>query len=114
MFQTIEDAIGGVSTVPEEKKAVFIKDVTKYEHALPGQKLSQGLYKMEPAYEGNDYIVVSASDMRQSPFGKIYETYIFAANSEGEIVDIGNELLGSQKGTHSHEKVLKDIGYKIV
>jgi len=28
MFQTIEDAIGGVSTVPEEKKAVFIKDAT--------------------------------------------------------------------------------------
>ena len=114
MSQTIEDAIGGISIVPEEKKAFFIKDVTKHECVLPGQKLSQALYKMEPAYEGNDYIVVSASDMRQSLFGKIYETYIFAANSAGEIVDIGNELLGSQNGTYSHEKVLKDIGYKIV
>lgn len=108
MSQTIEDAIGGISIVPEEKKAFFIKDVTKHECVLPGQKLSQALYKMEPAYEGNDYIVVSASDMRQSLFGKIYETYIFAANS------VGNELLGSQSGVYSHEKVLKDIGYKIV
>jgi len=82
MFQTIEDAIGGVSTVPEEKKAVFTKDVTKHEYAMPGQKLSQGLYKMEPAYEGNDYIVVSASDMRQSPLSALLQRSIFSFNQQ--------------------------------
>ena len=41
------------------------------------------------------------------------ETYIFPANKSGEVLDWG-ELDGSQRGTSSHEVVLKNAGYKLI
>ncbi len=113
MFQSIEESIGGISIIPIEKKAIFIKDTMDNCELLPGQKLYQALYKMEPSYEGNDYIIISASDTTKSPFDKVYETYLFSADSSGEIID-WTELRGSQSGVYSHEKVLTDIGYRLI
>ena len=81
----------------------------------------QKLYEMDPplkdfVYDWSEeddvssyqHVVVSAVTVYGEP-----ETYIFPANSEGEITGWG-ELPGSKKGTLSHEKVIMDLGYEIV
>lgn len=100
------------------KKATFIKDVEGYK--------SRKLWLVEPeVYYGMDgstpYLVTSAIDI--DPMGQILdnllglvggscETYIFAADKDGEVVE-WIELEGSEKHIKDHEKVLKNAGYEI-
>lgn len=55
-----------------------------------------------------DYVVVSAANV---PFSGP-ETYIFGADSSGEIVD-WTELDGSFKGGLDHEQALRNAGYEV-
>jgi hypothetical protein len=52
-----------------------------------------------------EYVVVSAVITYSGP-----ETFIFEADSEG-VVKSYLELPGSQWGTLSHDKVIRDLGY---
>jgi len=86
--------------------------------------LSKGkvLYKLDPPIKVKDYaediggmevkeheyVVVSAADaMFTGP-----ETYIFAADSEGKILN-WSELEGSYRGGYDHETALKGAGYTL-
>lgn len=65
--------------------------------------------KEEDVPESTDYVIVSAIDaMFSGP-----ETYIFAADSEGRVLDWG-ELEGSYRGGYDHEQALADAGYTVV
>lgn len=80
---------------------------------LSGMRGDARVFELDPPLEGHRYVVVSAvSAMRSGPELSGLETYIFPANKKGEIEDWG-ELEGSQRGTLSHEDVLRDIGYTI-
>jgi hypothetical protein len=70
------------------------------------------LYRMDPPFLGNDYVVVSALPAssfgsRQSP-----ETFIFASDANGLITDYV-QLTGSFIGDMDHAKALKNAGYTI-
>jgi hypothetical protein len=65
-------------------------------------------YRLEPPYEGYDFVVVSATvALYSGP-----ETYIFGADSNGEILK-WLELPGSYRGGLSHETALWNAGYAI-
>lgn len=66
----------------------------------------QRLYRLDPPLEGAEHVVVSAAVIAGEP-----ETYIFAANKEGWILDF-SELTGSVKGTLSHLTALQRAGYE--
>jgi hypothetical protein len=75
-----------------------------------------GLYKLSPPMSdyGDEltqytHVIVSAVTL---PDNNV-ETYIFPADSEGNILDWG-ELPGSMKGTLSHTHALREAGYEIV
>lgn len=82
--------------------------------------LNQALYKLsspvgydydwdkEKYNKKTNYVVVSTVIAMYSGL----ETYIFPANSKGEVLDWG-ELDGSAKGTDSHEDVLHEMGYEL-
>jgi len=77
------------------------------------------LYRTEPPLDGNEYVIVSAIDraLRGSiPLGEPrsmqIETYIFAANIQGESF-IFSELSGSMKGTLDHAEALREAGYEV-
>lgn len=67
----------------------------------------KNLYRCEPPISGNAFVVSSRAAMQGG-----HEVYLFAANSEGKIVD-WTELAGSQKLCHDLEKPLRDLGYEI-
>lgn len=67
------------------------------------------LYKLDPPYEGEDHVIVSAT---VAPFTG-GETYIFSATPEGEVKDWG-AMPGSLRGTLSHAEVLESAGYEVV
>lgn len=69
---------------------------------------TQKHYKLAPPLDGHQYVIVSAANVPMSG----PETYIFASNKAGEIVD-WLELEGSFKGDLNHEKALKNAGYKV-
>lgn len=84
-------------------KATFVKRLDRF---LGDDRL----YKLEPALEGNDHVVVSAIG---SAFDTgVSETYMFPASSSGDVTD-WLELSGSERGVFDHEKVLRNAGYTI-
>jgi len=78
------------------------KSATKIKE-LPNNKI---LWEVLPRIEGNKYVITSASDIRISG----PETYMFASNEEGEIVD-WSELPGSYRGSLDHKICFENIGY---
>jgi hypothetical protein len=84
-------------------KATKVKD-------LPGFRGKAALYFLDPPVDDDmEYVVVSATVV---PFGEGPETYIFPADSSGEITDWG-ELHGSYKGDLDHAKALRGAGYEV-
>lgn len=88
-------------------------------HDSRGRQL---LYKLDPPLEwmgwgedeedqpqSTEYVIVSAVDAPLSG----PETYIFAADAEGNITDWG-ELEGSYRGGFDHEQALAGAGYEVV
>jgi hypothetical protein len=80
-------------------KATFVKQMLN-------DVAVQELYRLEPPYEDYDFVVVSATVVPYSG----PETYIFGADSNGEILK-WLELPGSYRGGLSHETALKNAGY---
>lgn len=68
------------------------------------------LYKLTPALDGYDYVVVSA--IKRAFDTNRSETFIFGANKKGEIINY-SEMGASQRDTTNHEKVLRESGYKV-
>ena len=66
------------------------------------------LYRMDPPYEGQEYVIASSID---NMWG--FETYLFPSNPSGEVTD-WLEMEGSQRGTDSHYEIFSGIGYTIV
>jgi hypothetical protein len=78
---------------------------------LSGWRGDARVFKMEPAYEGHEYVIVSAAD---APFSGP-ETYIFPTdNAVNDEPSSWGELPGSKRGTLSHYEVLSDLGYEVV
>jgi hypothetical protein len=86
------------------KKATFVKDVSEHFQG------NAELYKVTPALEGFDFVVVSATVAFDtgSP-----ETYIFGADENGTVVSWG-ELEGSFRGELDISKALSLAGYTVV
>lgn len=94
---------GGVAP-PESRTATFVKRLT----GGASDEKDQRLYRMNPPHLGHAYVVASANVVFKEP-----ETYLFAADASGKIVD-WFELDGSLKGTLQHADVFAEIGYRIV
>lgn len=65
----------------------------------------QRVYRLDPPYEGQEYVVVSGIS---GPYA--VETYIFPGDETGDITDFG-ELPGSFRGGVDHTFALKGPGY---
>lgn len=92
------------------------KTATLVRTNLPHAAGEQHLYRLDPPLREvtsdsmrgyHEYVVVSAVDVFGRP-----ETYIFPADSEGEITSWG-ELEGSFQGGWDHEQALRNAGYTI-
>ncbi len=82
-----------------EKTAKLVKN-------LDGWRGEARLYRLAPPLDGNEYVVVSATNaMFSGP-----ETYIFASDEAGK-VDCYGELDGSFRGGLDHAKALRGAGY---
>ena len=81
------------------KHAYFLKKL---------ENLGQALYELDPPLDGNLLVVVSKVHSRL-----IHETYVFPANSYGDITDWA-ELQCSMRGEYSHEEVLAFAGYTVI
>ena len=93
------------------KKAKLVKEDLKDFRGVAN------LYELTPAHKEKDfydeiksykYVIVSAANVI---FGGP-KTYIFPANKKGKVVDWG-KLDRSHQGDLSHEKALRNMGYKI-
>lgn len=83
-------------------KAFFIRQ-------LDGWRGVANLYRLEPAHEGHEHVVVSAVNaMFSGP-----ETFIFGCDAEGKPTSM-LELSGSFQGGRDHAKALDGAGYDIV
>jgi len=92
-------------------KATFIKDTDEGQKLWKVSPPAKYGYDYETGEYGrgqSDYVVTSKQNVIYSG----WETYIFPANSAGQIINF-IELEGSQKGYVSHETALKDAGYEI-
>lgn len=80
---------------------------------LPNFTGHANLYRLNPPMECEngtfEYVVVSATMVY--PLGP--ETYIFAADSKGQVTDWG-ELPGSFRGALDHRAALAGAGYVVV
>ena len=65
------------------------------------------LYRMDPPFQNNEYVVVSAVNTYSGP-----ETFIFASDKNGRIDEWG-ELDGSIAGELDHAQALRNAGYAI-
>lgn len=65
------------------------------------------LYQLSEPLDGSEHVVVSGIDNRWGA-----ETYIFPADSSGEITSWG-ELEGSFKGSIDHAEALRGAGYEV-
>lgn len=66
----------------------------------------QVLWEVLPRIDGNKYVITSTSNVQfTGP-----ETYMFAADEKGNIIDWG-ELPGSYRGGLDHKKCFECIGY---
>lgn len=74
----------------------------------PAPHVLQKHYRMEPPYEGFQFVVSSASRVPYSG----PETYLFGADEKGEIIEWG-ELRGSFKGELDCEQAIRNAGYEI-
>jgi hypothetical protein len=96
-------------------RAVMVKD------DLPDFRGHAALYRLDPPLslehdwdeeskgKMTDHVVVSSVDAYSSG----PETYIFAANAEGEVTG-WLELEGSFRGGKSHGKALRGAGYEVI
>lgn len=79
---------------------------------LPRYDGDAALYRVDPPMADDDgtteYVVVSAANV--PPSGP--ETYIFAADEDGEVTSWG-ELYGSFRGGLDHAEALRGAGYEI-
>ena len=80
--------------------ATFIKNLTD-------MRGDARLYRMDPPYQNNEYVVVSAVNTYSGP-----ETFMFASNENGHIEDY-LELPASIVGELNHTRVLTNAGYTI-
>ncbi len=77
---------------------------------LPDWRGDAAVYSLSPAMTGGiEHVVVSAVDC---PEMRIYETYIFASDADGEVTDYA-ELEGSEQGILDHAAALRGAGYSI-
>ena len=89
------------------KEAKFISKVIAF-------KGDARLYRMDPPYIGNDYVVVSAVTVPNTmTLSGGPETYIFKSDSHGLILNL-SELPGSFRGDMDHKRALANAGYTIV
>jgi len=89
------------------KEAKFISKVIAF-------KGDARLYRMDPPYIGNDYVVVSAVTVPNTmTLSGGPETYIFKSDSHGLILNF-SELPGSFRGDMDHKRALANAGYTIV
>lgn len=82
-------------------KAILVKS------GLENFRGNAALYKCEPPYDGNEYVIASTSSF----FG--VETYLFTSNENAEVLS-WTELEGSARGVGLHEWVWSSIGYQVV
>lgn len=86
-----------------EMKAKFIKDVSKDFNG------TAKVFELDPALDGNKYVVVSATNvMFSGP-----ETYIFAYDLDNGQVSNWSDLEGSFRGSLDIEKALNNAGYTV-
>jgi len=85
-------------------KTTYLKDLNK---GLGSQKLWELDEKMTTA-DGIDFKHVVSSAISSAPDHGGCETFVFPADSNGEIIDWG-ELAGSQRGTLDHDLVIKEF-----
>jgi len=90
------------STEPLEKTATFVSGMDDW-------RGDARLYRVEPALEGYEFVVVSAASVPYSG----PETYIFGSNAEGTDVNM-SELDGSYRGGLSHRLALSNAGYTVI
>lgn len=64
------------------------------------------LFRMSPPLDGHQYVIASTSTV----YG--VETYLFPADSSGEITDWG-DLDGSLRGVYEAEACFNSIGYQV-
>lgn len=82
---------------------------------LNGFRGEAWLFRMDPPYDGHEYVVVSAVRLK---FRRSFddppdeETYIFPATPDGAVSDWG-ELPGSFKGAMDITQALHNAGYKV-
>lgn len=84
------------------KTATFVRKVESR------ADVDQRLYKLSDPLDGNEYVIVSGTNVMFS--GR--ETYIFPSNEAGEIVD-WLELDGSFSGEIDHAQALENAGYEV-
>lgn len=71
------------------------------------------LYRLSEPCDGHEYVVVSAIPGFDFGFmGPEPETYIFGADSEGQVQSY-LELPGSFRGEQNHEEALLRAGYEV-
>ena len=88
------------------KTAVLLKEFNTMTGM--GMQAMQKLYRLTPSLAGNKYVLVSAA----YTWDHGNETYIFGANSKGNVTN-WNELKGSYKGGLDHTEALNRAGYVI-
>lgn len=85
--------------------AKFIRSYTSYTGA------DQRVYKLDPTLYGNEYVVVSAIDLRAPyPGMPAAETLIFPSDGE-DVADFGD--IAGLPAEKNHEKALREAGYEI-
>lgn len=90
-----------------------MKTATLIKENLEGFAGEASLYKVNPPmedWEENMHKYVICSTVYSMCTG--LETCIFPANKKGKIVSF-EDLEGSERGTSSHKKVFKNVGYKL-
>lgn len=109
------EILDAAPSAEKRRTATMIRELKSFRgHAV--------LFKLEPPYVGVavykasteqpktiSHVVVSC--VVAFGFGGCPETYIFPANSEGEVLDWG-ELEGSFRGEFDMERALKGLGYE--
>lgn len=89
----------------EAKRATKIRDLEEY-------RGDAALYRLEPAYEGNEFVMVSTVHENVGGVYRVDETYAFPADAAGEVTDWA-ELDCSRKGHHTHADILANAGYVV-
>lgn len=92
-----------------------VNTATLIKEGLPDFTGQANLYRLDPPIAADDsekgpweYVVTSAV---VAPYTGP-ETYIFASDENGEVVDWG-ELNGSYRGALDHEQALRNAGYEV-